>query len=101
MIGAQRHLHQALNFRLKAPHVVEQHALGLLLGDIEHLYKSLRKYLQIYAPFFEFAFFTGLRPGEAMGLQWGDIDLERRRQTSAALSSTGSRKTGPKRSITG
>ncbi|KDN98959.1 tyrosine-type recombinase/integrase [Pseudomonas donghuensis] len=45
---------------------------------IAHLYKTLHKYSQIYAPFFEFAFFTGLRPGEAMGLQWDDIDLEAR-----------------------
>ncbi|MDD0972472.1 tyrosine-type recombinase/integrase [Pseudomonas fontis] len=45
---------------------------------IAHLYRALCKYSQIYAAFFEFAFFTGLRPGEAMGLQWGDIDLEAR-----------------------
>lgn len=45
---------------------------------IAHLYGSLRKYSQIYAAFFEFCFFTGVRPGEAMGLQWDDVDLEER-----------------------
>lgn len=48
---------------------------------IGHLYSTLRKYSQIYAAFFEFCFFTGVRPGEAMGLQWNDLDLERRTAT--------------------
>lgn len=48
---------------------------------ISHLYTSLQKYSQIYAAFFEFSFFTGVRPGEAMGLQWDDVDLAQRTAT--------------------
>jgi integrase len=48
---------------------------------ISHLYTTLQKYCQIYAAFFEFCFFTGVRPGEAMGLKWEDIDLDQRSAT--------------------
>ena len=48
---------------------------------IEHLYATRQRYAQIYAAFFEFCFFTGLRPGEAMGLQWQDMNLEERTAT--------------------
>ncbi|WP_024694705.1 tyrosine-type recombinase/integrase [Pseudomonas syringae] len=43
---------------------------------IAYLYANSRKYAQVYAAFFEFLFFTGLRPGEAMAIQWDDINLE-------------------------
>ena len=42
---------------------------------IEWMYANAERYSQIYAAFFEFLFFTGLRPGEAMGLRWEDVDL--------------------------
>lgn len=45
---------------------------------IAYLYENTRKYAQIYAAYFEFMFFTGLRPGEGMGLQWDDIDENNR-----------------------
>jgi len=34
---------------------------------ISYLYVTQRKYAQIYAAFFEFCFFTGVRPGEPWG----------------------------------
>ncbi|MFV2947391.1 tyrosine-type recombinase/integrase [Pseudomonas japonica] len=34
--------------------------------------------LQIYTAFYEFAFFTGMRTGEMMGLRWDEIDLEKK-----------------------
>lgn len=43
---------------------------------ISYLYDNTLKYCQIYAAFFEFLFFTGLRPGEAMGLLWQNVNLE-------------------------
>lgn len=33
------------------------------------------------ADFFEFSFFTGLRPGEEMGLQWQEVNLGERTAT--------------------
>lgn len=58
--------------------VVDPYTRAEAEAIIAHLYGSLRKYSQIYAAFFEFCFFTGVRPGEAMGLQWDDVDLEER-----------------------
>lgn len=45
---------------------------------VAHMYKKLRKSSQIYAALAEFAFFTGMRPGEIYALQWTDIDLDKR-----------------------
>lgn len=61
--------------------VVEPYTRAEAEAIIEHLYATCQKYAQIYAAFFEFCFFTGLRPGEAMGLQWQDINLEERTAT--------------------
>ena len=41
---------------------------------IEWMYANMARYSQVYAALFEFLFFTGLPPGEAMALQWDDID---------------------------
>ncbi|WP_239688067.1 tyrosine-type recombinase/integrase [Pseudomonas asplenii] len=64
-----------------AKKVVDPYTRAEAEAIIRHLYAELRKYSQIYAAFFEFSFFTGLRPGEAMGLQWQDISLEDRTPT--------------------
>jgi integrase len=61
--------------------VVDPYTRAEAEAIIEHLYATSQKYAQIYAAFFEFSFFTGLRPGEAVGLQWRDINLEERTAT--------------------
>ena len=43
---------------------------------IESLYASLKGSLAAYAAYFEFAFYTGMRPGEIAALRWEEIDLE-------------------------
>ena len=45
---------------------------------IDHLYVTLPGLVRIYACFFEFAFFTGMRPGELMALRWEEIDFQGR-----------------------
>ncbi|MCU9947560.1 site-specific integrase [Pseudomonas sp. PDM13] len=41
---------------------------------VSHLYETLVGSLRIYAAYFEFALFTGMRPGEIMGLRWDEVD---------------------------
>jgi len=38
----------------------------------------LRPHGEVVADYYEFAFFTGLRPSEQVGLDWADIDLPKR-----------------------
>lgn len=45
---------------------------------IAHLYRSFTGSMRIYAAYFEFAFFTGMRMGEVMALRWDEIDLRTR-----------------------
>lgn len=45
---------------------------------IAHLYDKLPGLTRIYACYFEFAFFTGMRPGELMGLRWEEVDFNAR-----------------------
>jgi integrase len=45
---------------------------------ITYLYENTLKYAQIYAAFFEFVFFTGLRLSEALALRWDAVDLEKK-----------------------
>jgi integrase len=45
---------------------------------IGHMYGTLPKSVKIYAALVEFAFFTGMRPGEMYALRWDDIDMEKR-----------------------
>ncbi|RRV76608.1 tyrosine-type recombinase/integrase [Pseudomonas sp. p99-361] len=61
--------------------VVDPYTRAEAEAIIAHLYATLQKYSQIYAAFFEFCFFTGVRPGEAMGLKWEDIDVDQRSAT--------------------
>ncbi|MNZ19120.1 putative prophage phiRv2 integrase [compost metagenome] len=48
---------------------------------INKLYETLTGMQAIYACYFEFAFFTGMRPCELAALKWGDIDM--RKKTAA------------------
>lgn len=44
---------------------------------ITHLYEKFTGQEVIYAAYFEFAFWTGMRTSEIMALTWGDIDLRK------------------------
>lgn len=45
---------------------------------IAKLYADLSGSLAAYAAYFEFAFYTGMRPGEIGALRWEEVDLEGR-----------------------
>ncbi|WP_223472855.1 MULTISPECIES: tyrosine-type recombinase/integrase [unclassified Pseudomonas] len=45
---------------------------------IAKLYELTSGLQQIYACFFEFSFYTGMRPGEAMALRWSEVDIRKR-----------------------
>lgn len=45
---------------------------------IAKLYELTSGLQQIYAIFFEFSFYTGMRPGEAMALRWEEIDMRKK-----------------------
>lgn len=46
---------------------------------IADLYENLTGKTRIYAAYFEFSFFTGMRPGEIRGLKWSEVNIEKRR----------------------
>lgn len=45
---------------------------------ITKLYEVTSGLQSIYAAFFEFSFYTGMRPGEAMALRWSEVDTRMR-----------------------
>lgn len=45
---------------------------------IDHLYKTLTHSMRIYAAYFEFAFYTGMRPSEMAALRWEEVDKDKR-----------------------
>ena len=45
---------------------------------IAKLYEETSGLQAIYACFFEFSFYTGMRPGEAMALRWSEVDTRNR-----------------------
>jgi len=45
---------------------------------ISKLYEVTSGLQAIYACFFEFSFYTGMRPGEAMALRWSEVDTRKR-----------------------
>lgn len=45
---------------------------------IAYLYSHLKSTTRIYAAYFEFSFYTGMRPGEIAALRWDEVDEERR-----------------------
>ncbi|MGV6954312.1 MULTISPECIES: site-specific integrase [Pseudomonas] len=45
---------------------------------IDKLYEITGGLQSIYAAFFEFSFYTGMRPGEAMALRWEEIDTRKK-----------------------
>jgi integrase len=44
---------------------------------LSKLYEQFRDLKVVHAAYFEFAFFTGMRPSEILALRWSDIDLRR------------------------
>lgn len=45
---------------------------------IAHLYKTTSGLTAIYAAYFEFCFYTGMRPGEVMALRWSELDTRKK-----------------------
>ncbi|KFE50095.1 tyrosine-type recombinase/integrase [Pseudomonas syringae] len=45
---------------------------------ISHLYATSAGAKRIYAAYFEFSFYTGMRPGEIAALRWDEIDEDKR-----------------------
>jgi len=45
---------------------------------IEWMYANFSRCNQVFAAFYEFAFYTGMRTGEIMALRWDEIDLEKK-----------------------
>jgi integrase len=45
---------------------------------IQHLYRTSTRFTRIYAAYFEFAFYTGMRPQEIMALRWDEIDTRKK-----------------------
>jgi len=52
------------------------------VGEAEELiswmYKNFSRCNQVFAAFYEFAFYTGMRTGEIMALRWDEIDFEKK-----------------------
>ena len=55
---------------------LEKHQIQPLSLDEVHLF--LKKVDPFYRPFFEVAFFTGMRGGEMAALKWRNVELEKR-----------------------
>ena len=45
---------------------------------VEWMYSNFSQCNQVFAAFYEFAFYTGMRTGEAMALRWDEIDFEKK-----------------------
>ncbi|WP_338109922.1 tyrosine-type recombinase/integrase [Pseudomonas mosselii] len=45
---------------------------------ISWMYKNFSRCNQVFAAFYEFAFYTGMRTGEIMALRWDEIDFEKK-----------------------
>lgn len=43
---------------------------------IDWLYTNLSEQARIYACYFEFAFYSGMRPAEIMALRWDEVDMD-------------------------
>ncbi|MEA9994588.1 tyrosine-type recombinase/integrase [Pseudomonas sp. 10B1] len=46
---------------------------------IADMYEALTDRTKIYAAYFEFCFFTGMRPGEVRALKWSEVDEDKKR----------------------
>lgn len=45
---------------------------------IKWMYKNFSQCTQVFAAFYEFAFYTGMRTGEIMALRWDEIDFDKK-----------------------
>lgn len=63
--------------RIKNAKVQKEPPDPLTAEEVNSILDHMGKYDQQIVNFMEFAFFTGLRPSEAISLRWGDIDQVR------------------------
>jgi len=69
---------ESIELPAKAKKTIDPFSVAEANELIAHLYSTLTGSMRIYAAYFEFAFYTGMRPGEIAALQWSEIDTEKR-----------------------
>jgi integrase len=62
----------------KAKKLVDPFTVAEADSIIAYLYRELTGSMQVYAAYFEFAFYTGMRPGEIAALRWEEVDSDAR-----------------------
>ncbi|APC18125.1 site-specific integrase [Pseudomonas frederiksbergensis] len=68
----------SIELPVKAKKAVDPFTVAEADSIVGHLYKVLTGSMRIYAAYFEFAFYTGMRPGEIAALRWDEVDQEGR-----------------------
>lgn len=70
---------KAIQLPAKSRKVIEPFSVEEADKIIEWTYANFtNNSLRIYAPYFEFAFYTGMRSGELAALRWDEIDFDKR-----------------------
>lgn len=62
----------------RAKKVIDPFTVAEADAVVAYLYKTLTSSMRIYAAYFEFAFYTGMRPSEIAALRWDAIDKDKR-----------------------
>jgi len=62
----------------KAKKQIEPFSVEEADAIIEWMNSNFSKRLQIFAAFYEFAFYTGMRTGEIMAMRWDEVDLDKK-----------------------
>ncbi|WP_277761312.1 tyrosine-type recombinase/integrase [Pseudomonas sp. A34-9] len=69
---------ESIELPVKAKKPIDPFTVGEANQIIDHLYKTLTHSMRIYAAYFEFAFYTDMRPSEIAALRWEEVDKEKR-----------------------
>ena len=69
---------ESIELPAKTKKPIDPFTVGEADAIIDHLYKTLIHSMRIYAAYFEFAFYTGMRPSEMAALRWDEVDKEKR-----------------------